>query len=360
MDKQTPLYALHELYGGKMTRFAGHALPLFYKGILAEHTHTRTQASLFDISHMGQLELRVAPSVLEQVCPSDLENLKVGQMRYTVLLNPQGGICDDVIVTRTSDGFLLVVNGACVKKDISLLQNLGAKVKRHTRALLALQGPRAAAVLKKHVPEAPALGFMTSLEVNFGTVRCRLSRCGYTGEDGYELSVLATQAEKLAQKLLEQKSVALAGLGARDSLRLEAGLCLYGQDINDTTTPTEAGLGWIIPERRRKNKDFAGARKKPKKMRVGFLAEGKIPPRAGAEILLPTNTTVGHITSGGFSPTLGRGIAMGMLHLDTPLNTPFTVRLGFKEQKVQKTSLPFVPHRTHNKAYVSDLLHTTA
>ena len=368
MDKQTPLYALHKHYGGKMTHFARHLLPLSYGGILAEHTHTRTQASLFDISHMGQLEVRAAPALLERLSPSDLEALRPGQMRYTLLLNEAGGICDDVIITRTQEGFVLVVNGACVEKDISLLRDtLGIAVEQRRWALLALQGPCAAAVLARHVPHAATLPFMTSLQADFEGVPCDLSRCGYTGEDGYEISVAAEAAVRVAQTLLDSPEVALAGLGARDSLRLEAGLCLYGQDIDEHTTPVEAGLGWTIPARRRTSADFPGAPRILSQLdgqvthkRVGLLAEGKIPMRGGAVLLSQSGHKVGHVTSGGFSPTLQRGIAMGML--TSPHETHLTVRSGSRTQAAHVVPLPFVPHRTHSSktTHVQDLLHTTA
>ena len=328
--KHTPLYALHVGLGARMVPFAGYAMPVQYDaGIIAEHRHTRSAASLFDVSHMGQAVLTArgdAASALERLVPGDLSSLQPGQMRYTLLLNDDGGIIDDLIVTRPPDGatdrLLMVVNAA--RKDVDFddirrrLEGAAELAPADDKALLALQGPAAADVMERLAPDVAALPFMHAAECSFDRCACTVSRSGYTGEDGFELSVPAEKAEAVARTLLDHPEVAPAGLGARDSLRLEAGLCLYGQDIDETTTPVEAGLAWTIAKRRRAEGGFSGAATVlrqladgPSRRRVGLALDGRTPARAGAEIVAPDGTPIGHVTSGGYAPSLERPIAMG-------------------------------------------------
>jgi aminomethyltransferase len=262
----TPLDGLHRTLGAKLVPFAGYAMPVQYpSGILAEHTWTRSHAGLFDVSHMGQVRLdgSGAAAALERLVPGDIAGLKPQRMRYTVFTNDTGGILDDLMVTNAGDHLFLVVNAACKTADIAHLQTHLARDCTVTplpeRALLALQGPEAAAVLAAHAPDAAKLAFMAGAPFAVGGLPCFVTRSGYTGEDGFEISVANADAERLARLLLGDARVKPIGLGARDSLRLEAGLCLYGHDIDTTTTPIEADLAWAIQKRRREGGGFPGA-----------------------------------------------------------------------------------------------------
>lgn len=298
----TPLHALHLERGARMVPFAGYDMPVQYPmGVLAEHLHTRASAGLFDVSHMGQARL-VGPqriAALEALVPGDLEILKEGRQRYTVLTNDQGGILDDLMVTKRADDLFLVVNAACKDADLDHIEahlaGFDARLERlPDTALLALQGPLAVSVLAGLDARAAEMGFMSGRWLSLCGVDCFVTRSGYTGEDGFEISVPAEAALDLAQTLIANEAVALIGLGARDSLRLEAGLCLYGSDIDTTTTPVEAGLSWIIGKRRRAEGGFPGASaiqqdlaQGPKRCRVGLRPEGKAPVRAHSAILGP-------------------------------------------------------------------------
>lgn len=345
---QTPLWHLHASLGGKMVPFAGYDMPVQYTGmgVLQEHLHTRTKAGLFDVSHMGQAVLQGDVSALEKIVPIDIQNLKNGQMKYALLLNDNGGIVDDLIITRQSaDTLFLVVNAACKDKDFAYIRDKiteAALTPLPDRALLALQGPQAAAALSKFFPAAATLSFMTSMTANDFIV----SRCGYTGEDGFEISLPAALAADFAKELLADPDVKMIGLGARDSLRLEAGLCLYGHDIDDTTTPLEANLRWAIPKRRREAKDFIGADKAladPARLRVGLKPEGKAPIREGTE-LFANGRKIGVVTSGGFGPTYDGPVAMG--YVDTAFAAPGTkidALLRGTPRPAEVCPLPFVP-----------------
>ncbi len=366
--KSTPLRALHEELGARMVPFAGYAMPVQYPaGIIAEHNHTRQAASLFDVSHMGQVTIRPrkddtdAAAALERLVPSRLVNLTPGRMRYTLLLNDEGGIIDDLIVTRTdaADGALFVVVNAA-RKDVDLAyleKRIGADVMiaRHDdRALLALQGPRAEEALTELVPQAAALAFMQWGRFVWNGSELWISRSGYTGENGFEISVPADAAEGLARTLLAHEAVAPAGLGARDSLRLEAGLCLYGHDIDETTDPVAADLVFTIAKARREAADFPGARRilealaeGPAQRRVGLLLQGRAIAREGAEIrITESGAAVGRVTSGCYSPTLDRPIAMGYVPRgqDRP-GSRLAVMVRGRPQEAEVTNLPFVPHR---------------
>lgn len=325
---KTPLWSLHVEMGAKMIPFAGYDMPVQYDGmgVLKEHLHTRNAAGLFDVSHMGQAILAAAGDparLLEKIVPSDIQSLTPGKMRYTVLLNDQGGIVDDLMVTRWDEKTLfLVVNAACKEKDFAHIRAALGKDATLTpfedRALLALQGPLAEKILGDIFPPARDMTFMTSIKTSFKGNEFFISRSGYTGEDGFEISIPADEAAAFAKRLLSFPDVKWIGLGARDSLRLEAGLCLYGHDLDESTTPVEANLKWVIQKRRREEKNFPGADKILKqyetgaaRLRVGIKPEGKAPLREGTELFSSDNKRIGVITSGGFSPSIEAPVAIG-------------------------------------------------
>jgi aminomethyltransferase len=364
----TPLHVLHVSRGARMVPFAGYEMPVQYAdGILAEHAHTRAAAGLFDVSHMGQAFLvgpdhETTAGALEMLVPADILNLDRGRQRYTQLLNAEGGILDDLMVTRSADPaedgvLMLVANASRKEADFAhLTGQLPSTVKllrADHRALIALQGPEAARVLVRHCPDAAALAFMTATSTRFDGIDCHVSRSGYTGEDGFEISVKATRVRAIAERLLGHPEVKLIGLGARDSLRLEAGLCLYGHDIDETTSPVEAALTWSIQKRRREGGGFPGAarvlgelQKGPSRRRVGIKPEGRMPAREGAEIRAPDGSPIGTVTSGGFGPTVGAPIAMG--YVAQPFaepGTPAVLIVRGKELPASVVTLPFVPHR---------------
>jgi aminomethyltransferase len=356
--KKTPLYDLHELWEGKLVPFTGYLLPIQYaSGIIAEHKHTRTKASLFDVSHMGQVKLSGSSDIcglLEKLVPADLSELAPYQMTYTFFSTRNGGVLDDLLVTRLEDSLLLVVNGARKEEDLKHLhKHIGSDCKieyLESKALLALQGPKAVDVLSQYVPALHDLRFMHVLETKIVGIPCLISRSGYTGEDGFEISLPENQSQKLALKLMENPVVQPAGLGARDSLRLEAGLCLYGQDLTESTSPIAARLGWTIGKRRRQQGGFLGDKiilpqldSKPDQIRVGLLINSKIPAREGAEIQSKKGITIGSITSGGYSPCLETPIAMGYVASDySEPGTPLKVIVRNKELDAKVVKLPFV------------------
>ncbi len=357
-----PLDALHRRLGARMAPFAGYDMPLQYDtGIVAEHLHTRSAASLFDVSHMGQAILAGGGAArrLETLTPADLVALAPGRTRYTQFLNEAGGILDDLMVTRlpgNDERLLLIVNAATKRKDFALLAARLPELTLHIldqRALLALQGPQAPQALRALLPGVEDMGFMAWRAFNYMSESVSVSRSGYTGEDGYEISLPLALAENFALRLLEQKDVAPAGLGARDSLRLEAGLCLYGHDIDEATDPVEAGLAWSIGKRRRLEGGFPGfARIRaaldngPARRRVGLLPQSKAPVREGAPLLAPDGREVGRVTSGGFSPSLSVPIAMGYVaHEFCDAGARLVTQLRGKEVEMRVAPLPFVPHR---------------
>lgn len=335
-----------------MASFAGYEMPLRYPaGDLAEHRQARSRAALFDVSHMGQVRLvgANADAALERLVPGDIQGLGPGRMCYTVFTSNSGGILDDLIVARAEDGLRLVVNAARKAHDIAHLnRHLGGMVDvvpEPNRALLALQGPAAAEVLA----DCADVTFMSWHDAEVCGLPTYVSRSGYTGEDGFELSVSADDAEALAARLLAHDAVAWAGLGARDLLRLEAGLCLYGHDIDETTTPIEAGLGWTMAKRRQQECSFLGAAhvlgQPPARRRVGLRPDGRVIARADTVVLNAEGAALGRVTSGGFSPTLGGPIAMG--YLPVALAKPgtaiaFDIRGKVRPGRVAR--LPFVPH----------------
>lgn len=358
--KTTPLDALHRALGAKMVPFAGYAMPVQYPmGILNEHLHTRAAAGLFDVSHMGQAFLlgADAAAALESLVPGDLLALKEGATRYTQLTDENGGILDDLMATKRPEGLYLVVNAACKDQDFARIEaKIGARAKLRRlddRALLALQGPQAASVMARLAPDSAGQKFMTLREGKIGGIACLFTRSGYTGEDGFEISVAAAEAEKLAKLLLDQPEVKPIGLGARDSLRLEAGLCLYGHDIDTTTSPIEADLVWSISKRRRAEGGFPGAARVqrelasgPARKRVGIVPEGRAPAREGTDIVDSSGAKIGTVTSGGFGPTVNGPIAMGYVPVSHAApGAPVGLVVRGKTLPAKIAGMPFAPHR---------------
>lgn len=360
--KKTPLYDLHVELGARMVPFAGYAMPVQYPdGIMAEHLHTRDSAGLFDVSHMGQARVTGDEAALEALITADLSALKPGEQKYTLLLNDEGGIMDDLMVSRpfgADGGIFVVVNAATKGADFAHMRARFAGRATLTeypeRALLALQGPAAAAVFTGLVPEAAKLVFMQCGVFTLDGVEVFASRSGYTGEDGFEISVPADKAEQIARLLLSDARVKPIGLGARDSLRLEAGLCLYGHDMDEGRTPVEAALTWAIAKTRRERADFPGAAKILKQIaegagikRVGIRPHDRAPAREGAEIAVD-GEIVGVVTSGGFGPTVGAPVAMGYVRSDLAKpGTALDLMVRGKARPAEITSMPFAPHRFH-------------
>ena len=357
---KTPLDALHRRLGARMVGFAGYAMPLHYPaGILAEHLHCRAAAALFDVSHMGQASLvgEQAAAALERLVPGDILGLRPGRQRYTLLTDQAGGILDDLMVANLGARLFLILNASRKAFDfghIAATLPAGVSLVPHpARALIALQGPAAAMVLARFVPNAERLPFLGVLETTVARAAAVIMRSGYTGEDGFEISVPAEAAERLATALLGEAEVKPAGLGARDSLRLEAGLCLYGNDIDVTTTPIEAGLGWTIGKRRRMAWDFPGAEairaqqeNGCERLRVGIRPEGKAPARGGTVLVDAGGAEIGHVTSGCFSPSLTAPIAMGYVRRAASHDgTRFAALVRGKELPAVVAPMPFVPHR---------------
>lgn len=356
-----PLDAWHRARGARMVEFAGYHMPIQYEGIMAEHLWTRENAGLFDVSHMGQLHLtgEGLDAALESLLPGDVAGLALGRMRYSLLLGEDGGILDDLMLSRWPDGIYMVVNGAVKWDDIAHLREFlpDAITINHfeERALLALQGPKAFAALARHTSgqwELDALRFMMGGPFQIGGVDAWISRSGYTGEDGFEISVDADKVQQVADLLCGEPEVKPIGLGARDSLRLEAGLPLYGHDLNEGIDPIEGDLGFAVSKRRREEGGFPGAARilghlatGAARKRVGLTVEGKLPVREGAK-LFDGDTEVGVVTSGGFAPSVGAPIAMG--YVPTGLSQPGTAlaaEVRGKRVAVTVTPMPFVQHR---------------
>lgn len=363
---KTPLHALHLELGARMVPFAGYDMPVQYPlGVMKEHLHTREQAGLFDVSHMGQIRLRGANAAkaLESLVPVDIIDLPVGMQRYAMFTNEQGGILDDLMVANLgNDELFLVVNAACKDQDLAHLRtHIGEQCDIQAlfeeRALLALQGPAAVTVLERLAPQVASMTFMQFAPVQLLGEDCYVSRSGYTGEDGFEISVPADKAEALARRLLSEPEVAAIGLGARDSLRLEAGLCLYGHDMNTQTTPVEASLLWAVSRVRRAEgaraggfpgaeQVFAQQQSGVARKRVGLLPQERTPVREDAEIVDEAGNTIGRVCSGGFGPTLGAPVAMG--YLDTAhsaLETPVWAIVRGKRVAMKVSKMPFVAQR---------------
>ena len=355
---ELPLDAWHRAQGARMVAFAGYHMPIHYEGIIAEHLWTRAHAGLFDVSHMGQLMLsgEGLDAALEALVPGDVAGLAEGRQRYSLLLDEDGGILDDLMIARTPMGLYLVVNGAVKWDDIGhLRENLADEITLNhleDRALLALQGPEAVVALMRVVPGVDRLGFMQAGSFLWGHEPLWVSRSGYTGEDGFEISVPAEHAEALADALLAQSEVRPIGLGARDSLRLEAGLPLYGHDLDENTNPVVGDLGFAISKRRRAEGGFPGAALILKQLaegaperRVGFNVAGRQPVREGAPVYAGA-TCIGRITSGGFAPSLEAPIAMGLIASSHAApGTALEAEVRGKRIGLTVATLPFVPHR---------------
>jgi aminomethyltransferase len=371
---RTPLYDAHVAAGAKMVPFAGYDMPVQYPlGVLKEHLWTRTKAGLFDVSHMGQATLvpedgryETAARALETLVPADILGLSPGQQRYSQLLTDDGGILDDLMITRPADtnsesALILVVNAACKDADYAHIEQRlphGVDLVRFsTQALIALQGPAAAGVMARLAPEAAALSFMTADQATVGGIPCYVSRSGYTGEDGFEISLPASSVVDAWRLLTAEPDVETIGLGARDSLRLEAGLCLYGHDIDTTTSPIEAGLAWSIQKRRRDEGGFPGASRiqreiseGPKRRRVGIRPDGRAPAREGTEIRDGSGRTIGTVTSGGFGPSVNGPVAMG--YVEAPhaaVGTRVDLIVRSKPLPAAVVPMPFTPHRYFRK-----------
>ena len=367
--KRTPLHSLHLANGARMVPFAGYDMPVQYTaGVLKEHLHTRAAAGLFDVSHMGQIILRPksgrledAAQALEQLVPVDVAGLKPGRQRYALFTNDAGGICDDLMLANRGDHLLLVVNAACKEADEAHLRahlSGDCDIERLDHALIALQGPKAEAALARLAPACAALSFMDVATLDILGADCIVARSGYTGEDGFEISIPADRVEDIARALMADTNVALIGLGARDSLRLEGGLCLYGSDLDTTTTPVEAALTWAMqPSRRRggaRAGGFPGAdiilsqfESGAVRIRAGFLPEGRAPVRAGAAIFdsETAESPCGLVTSGGFGPSADRPVAMG--YVPAPVAAPGSrvfAEVRGKRLAMTVTPMPFVPH----------------
>lgn len=356
-----------------MVGFGGYDMPVqFPTGILAEHLWTRESAGLFDVSHMGQgflvgADHETVARALEALCPADILGLGHGRQRYSQLLNDTGGILDDFMVTRSTDpgedgALMLVVNASRKEADWAHIEArlpAGVRLMRaDNRALVALQGPKAAEVLARHVSGVADMAFMTAMSASFDGIDCHVSRSGYSGEDGYEISVKARRVEDLADALLAEPEVKPIGLGARDSLRLEAGLCLYGHDIDETTSPVEAGLVWSMQKRRREEGGFPGFERirrelaeGPARKRVGILPEGRAPAREGVEITTRDGRPVGIVTSGGFGPSVGGPVAMGYVAADMAApGSELSLVVRGNALPARVVPLPFVPHRYARRA----------
>lgn len=362
--KKTSLYDIHVAAKAKMVTFAGYDMPLNYStGIMREHKHTRDAASLFDVSHMGQIILSGSGigAALEKLMPIDLQSMPIYQQQYGVMTNIEGGIVDDLVVTRwAEDTYFLVVNAARKEEGLTHLRNhlSGFTVEYMAdHVLIALQGPKAAQVMEELSPTASHLTFMNSCHLSIGDADCFVSRSGYTGEDGFEISVDRAHGQSLCERLLATDTVKLAGLGARDSLRLEAGLCLYGNELNETISPVQAGLIWTISKSRRRggineggflgaDAIFAEMERTPKRCRVGFIVEHRAPVRRGAKIIDNLGDVIGVVTSGGFSPTLGQPIAMGYVQREYSVpGSGLNAIIRGKPRGIVVTEMPLVPTR---------------
>ena len=374
--KKTALHALHVELGAKMVEFAGYDMPVQYPlGIMNEHLHTREKAGLFDVSHMGQCFIaaddgtfETAAKALEKLVPASIQDLEPGQQRYSQLLNKDGGILDDLMISRLglqghTHQLYLVVNAGCKEADYKhikkhLPKGVSLSVKDDVLSLIALQGPRASDVLGCLNPAVEELVFMTHTdlelsEVDGGPLYAHVSRSGYTGEDGYEISAKHDDMVRLVKELLKYDDVEIIGLGARDSLRMEAGLCLYGHDIDTSTNPIEAGLIWSIQKHRREGGNYLGAKiveatvkNKPKRKLVGILPEGRAPAREHTEVQDMDGNTIGEITSGGFGPTVGGPVAMGYVSRKfSKAGTPVQLIVRGKARPASVVKMPFAPHR---------------
>ncbi|QHE86915.1 glycine cleavage system aminomethyltransferase GcvT [Hydrogenophaga sp. BPS33] len=363
---QTPLHALHLELGARMVPFAGYSMPVQYPtGLMAEHLHTRKAAGLFDVSHMGQLKLvgPDAPAALETLMPVDVIGLGVGKQRYGLLLNDEGGILDDLMFVNRGHDLFLIVNGACKAADIAHIQSrIGSRcdvTPLPDRALLALQGPLAVNVMQRLVPGVEKLVFMTGSPFQWNGVDLYITRSGYTGEDGFEISVAADRIDAFVRTLLAQPEVWPIGLGARNSLRLEAGLCLYGNDLDTTTTPVEAGLNWAMQKARRAGGERAGGfpgaarvlaqldgSEPLTRKRVGLVAKEWVPVREDVELQTPDGEVIGKTSSGLIGPSANKPVAIGYVKPEhAAIGTAVVAMVRGKPVPMEVSTMPFVPNR---------------
>lgn len=362
---KTALFDLHVELGAKMVPFAGYEMPVQYPlGVKKEHLHTRQQAGLFDVSHMGQVKLSGAnaAAALETLVPVDIIDLPVGKQRYALFTNTDGGIMDDLMVANYGDWIYVVVNAACKEQDIAHMRaNLGEGVTLEVlddRELIAIQGPAAAAALARIQPDVASMVFMDSREMSIDGVDCIISRSGYTGEDGYEISIPSAETERLTRLFLAQPEIEAIGLGARDSLRLESGLCLYGHDLDNSTTPLEGSLIWAISPCRRAGGERAGgfpgadkildqiSNKNWTRKRVGLLGEGRAPIREGAELFDANDNKIGIVTSGTYGPTIEAPVAMGYVETAfSALDTQVFAEVRGKKLPMTVSRMPFIEQR---------------
>ena len=355
MIKKTPLYNLHIQHGAKMVEFAGYQMPIQYKsGIIQEHKFTRENAGIFDVSHMGQLFITGSDQLtddLEKIFPVNLKNLKINQSKYSFLMNEQGGIYDDLIITKLKDGYLIILNAACKKQDFEIIKKkLDDKYELNldeSLSLIAIQGPKAKDVLGKVVSNITNLKFMNGGEFEYDNSNIYITRSGYTGEDGFEISLDNKKAEKFVDQLINH-GAKLIGLGARDTLRLEAGLCLYGNDLDEKTSPIEANLKWAIPKSR-VDSDYPGSNiiKKQiddgvKTLRVGIKPETRVIARGNTKIFDQNDKEIGKVTSGTFGPSVECSIAMGYVENNySPTNTKIFLEVRGKKVPANVCDLPF-------------------
>jgi aminomethyltransferase len=363
MDMQkTALYNYHKNLGAKFVPFAGYEMPIQYsEGIVKEHISTRTYAGFFDVSHMGQFFLEgdsTLDKALEKIIPADLDSLKLNQSKYSFLLNDSGGIIDDLIITRTNKGFCIILNAACKENDIKQISKyLSSEHKKNLNSdlsLIALQGPKAVVILERLIPSVSKLKFMNGDNFKFSGATLYITRSGYTGEDGFEISIPNEKVENLT-KLFVNNKVKPIGLGARDTLRLEAGLCLYGHDLSEEINPVEANLKWAIAKKRREEGGFNGWKKIKEildngcsKIRVGILPEGRIIAREGTKIFSIEDKEIGKITSGTFAPSVNAPVAMGYINSDySGVGNKIKIEVRGKKYNAKISKLPF-----YKKSYV--------
>ncbi len=361
--RHTPLHALHIELGGRLVDFAGWELPIQYEGVIAEHNWCRTSAGLFDVSHMGVVELHGddPATALERLTPAAITTLLPGKIRYSLFTLDNGGVLDDLMVTNSESHLTLVVNAARREVDLPHLRAGLPEidvVERDDLALLALQGPLAVTALARLAPAVADLFFLEATTVEIDGAQIGVSRSGYTGEDGFELTVANDDADRIARLLLAQPEVKPAGLGARDTLRLEASLCLYGHELDETTSPVEADLSWTMPKRRREAKDFPGADvimdqydNGPARVRVGLAPTGKRPVRDGTSLRTADGQPAGIVSSGGYGPTVERPVAMGYVSTElSAIGTKLVADVRGNDVEIEVCELPFAPHRYHRQA----------
>lgn len=355
----TPLYDVHNSFNASMISFAGWKLPLYYTGIIQEHNHVRSQVGLFDVSHMGRIEVDpISIDKLENIIPIDITSMKLGRVKYSILINKSGNIIDDLLVYKLKDTILLVVNASRIKAVNNLLSDVPGLLYKELRdtAQISIQGPKSEMVIKRIFSNSDSLKFMEIGEYIYESFQYLISRTGYTGEDGFEIISIRDGILKIVSILLEYKELKLIGLGARDSLRLEAGLCLYGNEISEEINPIESGLSWVFDKKRMQLENFYGARSiknnilnRPFLKRYGFKINEKCIARHGMEVKNNLGIKRGYITSGCFSPTLDKSICMGLINSKWDEKEELFVSIRKKIVKITKVDLPFVEHKYHNK-----------